>query len=49
MDSVAGLFLPTINADDKKMIKNQYYQIPYPAQEIIWESDKTPRMTSSVT
>ena len=39
MDSVAGLFLSAISADDDKMIKNQYYQIPHPAQEIIWESD----------
>ena len=39
MDSVAGLFLSTVNADDDKMTKNQYYQIPHPAQEIIWESD----------
>ena len=39
MDSVAGLFLSTINADDDKMTKNQYYQIPHPAQEIIRESD----------
>ena len=39
MDSVAGLFHSTINADDDKMTKNQYYQIPHPAQEIIWESD----------
>ena len=33
------LFLSTINADDDKMSKNQYYQIPYPAQEIIREND----------
>ena len=39
MDSVAGLFLSTINADDDKMTKNQYYQIPYPAQEIIREKE----------
>ena len=39
MDSVAGLFFSPINADDDKMIKNQYYQIPHPAQEIIWKSD----------
>ena len=39
MDFVAGLFLSTINADDEKKIKNQYYQIPHPAQEIIRESD----------
>ena len=39
MDSVAGLYLSTINTDDEKMIKNKYYQIPHPAQEIIWESD----------
>ena len=37
MDSVAGLFLSTINADDEKMIKNQYNQIL--AQEIIRASD----------
>ena len=39
MDSVAGLFPSTITADDDKMTKNQYYQIPHPAHEIIWESD----------
>ena len=39
MDSVAGLFLSTINADNDKMHKNQYYQVPHPAQEIIRESD----------
>ena len=39
MDSVAGLFLSTINADDDKMTKNQYYQIPHPQQEIIREND----------
>ena len=39
MDSVAGLFLSTINADNEKMIKNQYNQIPHPAQEIIRVSD----------
>ena len=39
MDSVAGLFLSTISADDNKMTKNQYYQIPHPAPEIIRESD----------
>ena len=38
MDSVAGLFLSTIKADDDKMTKNQYYQIPHHAQEIIRES-----------
>ena len=38
MDSVAGLFLSTINEDDEKIIKNQYNQIPHPAQEIIRES-----------
>ena len=39
MDSVADLFLSTINAADDKMTKSQYYQIPYPAQETIRESD----------
>ena len=39
MDSVAGLFLSTINADDDKMHKIQYYQVPHPAQKIILESD----------
>ena len=39
MDSVAGLFLSTINADDDKMTKNQYYQILHPAQEIIREKE----------
>ena len=39
MDSVTGLFLSNINADDDKMTKKQYCQIPYPAQEIIRESD----------
>ena len=39
MDSLASLFLSTINADDEKIIKNQYYQIPHPAQEIIRESE----------
>ena len=39
MDSVAGLFLSTIKAGDDKMTKNQYYQNPHPAQEIIRESD----------
>ena len=29
----------TINADDDKMTKNQYYQILPPAQEIIWEKE----------
>ena len=48
MDSVAALFLSTINADDEKMIKNQYYQIPHPAQETK-KVAQTPRMTSSVT
>ena len=40
MDSVVDLFLSTITADEEKMIKNQYYQIPHPAPEIIHESDK---------
>ena len=35
MDSVARLFL----ADDDKMTKKPYCQIPHPAQEIIRESD----------
>ena len=39
MDYAAGLFHFTINAHDEKMIKNQYNQIPHPAQEIIWECD----------
>ena len=37
MDSVAGLFLSTNNADDEKVIRNQYYQIPHPPKEIIRE------------
>ena len=37
MDSVTGLFLSTNNADGEKVIRNQYYQIPHPAQEIIRE------------
>ena len=32
MDSVAGLFVSTIDADDDKITKNQYYQITHPAQ-----------------
>ena len=39
MDSVVGLFLSAINADDDKMTKNQYYQIPHHAHENIRESD----------
>ena len=35
MDSVAGLFLSTNNADEEKVIRNQYYQIPHPPKEII--------------
>ena len=38
MDSVAGLFLSTVKTDDDKMTKNQYFEIPHPAQEIIRES-----------
>ena len=41
MDSVADLFLSTITADNKKIIKNQYYQIPHPAQEIIQSDTNT--------
>ena len=33
MDSVAGLFLSTNNADEEKMFRNQYYQIPHPHKE----------------
>ena len=46
MESVAGLFLSTINADDEKMKnsrtqerKNQYNQILHSVQEIIRECD----------
>ena len=39
MDSVAVFSFSTINADDEKMIKNQYNQIPNPAQEIIRNTD----------
>ena len=28
-----------LKVEDDKMTKNQYYQIPHPAQEIIRESD----------
>ena len=35
MDSVAGLFLSANNADEEKVIRNQYYQIPHPLKEII--------------
>ena len=35
MDSVAGLFLSTNNADEEKVIRNQYYHIPHPTKEII--------------
>ena len=32
MDSAAGLFLSTNNADDEEVIRNQYYQIPHPKE-----------------
>ena len=35
MDSVAGLFLSTNNADEEKVIRNQYYQTLHPPKEII--------------
>ena len=41
MDSAAGLFLSTNNADEEKVIRNQYYQIPHPPKEIIQLYEKT--------
>ena len=52
MDSVVGLFLSTNNADEEKLIRNQYYQIPHPPKEIIQSYGKgthTPRKAISIT
>ena len=40
MDSVAGLFFSTINANGEKMVKNQYNQIPHPAHTGKWHKHK---------